>query len=133
MPFAFTTQPSFTTTENDLWLPRSDEGELSLDIFRDQDTLVIRGAVAGVKPEDLRVAIHGDLLTIRGKREMRESVNDDDWFCDECYWGSFSRSVVLPLDVYSERADATLANGLLEIRIPIRAALHQLEIKAVEE
>mgnify|MGYP001572776080 CR=1 FL=1 len=109
-----------------------DEGQLALDIFRDEDTLVIRSAVAGVKQEDLTVAVHGDLLTIRGKREMHESVNDDDWFCDECYWGAFSRSVVLPVDVYTERADAKLTNGLLEIRIPIREALHHLEIRAIE-
>lgn len=130
MPFTFAESPILQDSEP--WFSQSDEGQLSLDIFRDEDTLVIRSAVAGVKPEDLAVAVHGDLLTIRGKREMRESVNDDDWFCDECYWGAFSRSVVLPLDVYSERADAKLTNGLLEIRIPIREALHHLEIKAIE-
>ena len=97
-----------------------DEGQLSLDVFRDGDALVVRSTVSGVKPEDLDISIHGDLLTIRGKRESGNDVSDEEWFYRECYWGAFSRSIVLPYEVASDLAEANLKNGVLEIRIPIR-------------
>ena len=104
---------------NDL-LGSVDEGQLSLDVFRDGDVLCIRSTVSGVKPEDLDISLHGDLLTIRGKRESDNDVADDQWFYRECYWGAFSRSIVLPYEVASDLAEANLNNGVLEIRIPIR-------------
>ena len=97
-----------------------DEGQLSLDVFRDGDALVVRSTVSGVNPEDLDISIHGDLLTIRGKRESGNDVSDEEWFYRECYWGAFSRSIVLPYEVASDLAEANLKNGVLEIRIPIR-------------
>lgn len=98
----------------------SDEGQLSLDVFRDGEALVIRSTVAGTLPKDIDVSIHGDLLTIRGKRESSTEVDEDRWFYRECYWGGFSRSIVLPFEVASDLATASLKNGILEIRIPIR-------------
>jgi HSP20 family protein len=110
----------------------ADEGQLSVDIFRDGNYLVVRSTVAGVEPEDLDIAIHGDLLTVRGARAMREEVNEDDWFYRECYWGIFSRSLVLPFDVIPERAEAKLKNGILEIRLPIRTQNFALKISEFE-
>ncbi len=102
------------------WMSPSNEGQLSIDVFRDKDSLVVRSTVAGVKPEDVDISIHGDLLTIRGKRHMGDEVRDENWYYRECYWGAFSRSVVLPYDVASDLAKASLKNGILEVRIPIR-------------
>lgn len=106
-----------------------DEGQLSLDVFRDDDHLVIRSTVAGAKPEDLDISIHGDLLTIRGKREHESRVSEENWYYRECYWGAFSRSVVLPFDVASDLSKASLKNGVLEIRIPIREHGKKLKVK----
>jgi HSP20 family protein len=106
-----------------------EEGQLSVDIFRDGDMLVIRSLVAGVAPDDLDVSISSDLLTIRGKREHGKQVTAEDWFYRECYWGSFSRSIVLPCHVASDSAEAQLKNGLLEIRIPIRSDGRQVKVK----
>lgn len=104
------------------WNSPLDEGQLSVDVFRHGKDLVIRSTVAGARPEDLDISFHGDLLTIRGKRELEHHISEDDWFYRECYWGSFSRSVVLPYDVTPDHAEATLKNGVLEIRIPIKNA-----------
>lgn len=106
-----------------------DEGQLSLDVFRDGTDLVIRSTVAGVTPKDIDVSIHGDLLTIRGKRESSNDVSDDQWFYRECYWGAFSRSIVLPFDVASDRTSASLKNGVLEIRVPIVEHGKKLTVK----
>ena len=106
-----------------------DEGQLSLDVFREGADLVIRSTVAGVLPKDLDVSVHGDLLTIRGKRDSNREVAEDQWFYRECYWGAFSRSVVLPFDVASDQATASLKNGVLEIRVPIREHGKKLPIQ----
>jgi HSP20 family protein len=107
----------------------SNEGQLAVDVFREGKTLVIRSTLAGVDQNALDISIHGDLLTIRGNRLTQDNINEDDWFYRECYWGSFSRTIVLPLDVYPEYTDAQLHLGVLTIRLPIRAELHRLEIK----
>ncbi len=111
------------------WKQTQNEGQLALDVFRRGDALVIRSTMAGVKPEDVDIAVNGDLLTIRGVREHEETMNEDDWFHRECYWGSFSRSLILPIDVYAEKADATLRNGILEVRIPIRGAERHISVR----
>lgn len=114
------------------WFPSQDEGQLSVDIFREGETLVIHSPVAGVAIEDIDIAIHGDLLTIRGTRTQRHTTNEDDWFCRECYWGAFSRSIVLPLDVQADHAEATMKNGVLEIRIPLRHIGHRIQVRHQE-
>jgi len=108
--------------EEQTWLSHAqmDEGQLSVDVFRQDGTLVIRAMIAGVLPEHVELNLHGDLLTIRGKRSDTTELHEDEWFYRECYWGSFSRSLILPVDVYPERAQASFQNGVLEIRIPIR-------------
>ena len=113
----------------DHWNLPEAEGQLSLDVFRRDSELVIRSTLAGVKPEDVDVAVNGDLLTIRGTRHQQEEVHEDDWFHRECYWGTFSRSLVLPVDVYAEQADASLRDGILEIRIPLRGLEKQIKVR----
>ncbi len=124
-PFFFSPQDP----RNETWVPLADEGQLAVDVFRDQDALVIRAPLAGVLLEDIDLAIHGDLLTIRGKRESQTERNEDDWYYKECYWGAFSRSLVLPLDVYAEKAEASLKNGILEVRIPVRDTQYRIPIR----
>lgn len=104
------------------WSTPLEEGQLSLDVFKEGNNLVIRSTVAGAKPEDLDIGIHGDLLTVRGKRVSDKSVNEEDWYYRECYWGAFSRSIVLPYEVNAEKAEASMKNGVLEVKIPIREA-----------
>lgn len=106
-----------------------DEGQLSLDVYRDGKDLVIRSTVAGVTTKDLDISIHGDLLTIRGKRETSQDVTEEEWYYRECYWGAFSRSIVLPFDVAGDLAKASLKNGVLEVRVPIREHGKKLSVQ----
>ena len=94
------------------------EGQLTIDVYQTDEAIVIKSTIAGVKPEDLDVAINNDMVTIRGERKNEEVVNAENYYYQECYWGSFSRSVVLPVDVIAEKADASLKNGILTIRLP---------------
>lgn len=120
-------------TNDEAWSQPPDEGQLSVDIFRDDTHLVVRSLVAGVAPENLDIALHDDLLTIRGERKQTRSINEDDWFYKECYWGGFSRSIILPTDVQTEHAEATLKNGLLEIRMPIRVGDHRITVRTMPD
>lgn len=95
-----------------------EEGELSVDVFQNQNEIVIKTMVAGVKPEDLDVAISRDMVTIKGKRESERTVADDDYFHRELYWGSFSRTIVLPQEIDVDAAEAIEKHGLLIIKLP---------------
>jgi HSP20 family protein len=94
------------------------EGQLTIDVYQTDDSIVIKSTIAGVKPEDLDVSINNDMVTIKGERKTEEKVSAENYYYQECYWGSFSRSVVLPVDIISEKAEAALKNGILTIRLP---------------
>jgi HSP20 family protein len=94
------------------------EGQLTIDVYQTDTEIVIKSTIAGVKPEDLDVSISNDMITIKGDRKNEEVVEDNSYYYRECYWGSFSRSVVLPMDVLADKIDATLKNGILTIRLP---------------
>ena len=95
-----------------------EEGELSVDVYQNQNEITIKTMVAGVKPEDLDVSISRDMVTIKGKRESERMIADDDYFHKELYWGSFSRTVVLPQEIDVDAAEAIETHGLLIIRLP---------------
>lgn len=126
--FPFSTKSASAPHHNDVWMSSPEEGQLSVDVFRDGKELVIRSTIAGVTPDQLDIAVHDDLLTIRGERKLEQEINEDDWFYRECYWGTFSRSIILPMDVYAEQTQATVKNGLLEIRVPIRQGSEGLRV-----
>jgi len=103
--------------ENQEWLPES-EGQLTIDVYQTPADIVIKSTIAGVSPEDLDITITNDMVTIKGKREKDEEITTDDYYYQECYWGAFSRSVILPVDVEAEKAEASMKNGILTIKLP---------------
>ena len=74
--------------------------------------------LAGVRPEDLDISITRDLVTVKGRREQHSEVQGPDYFFQELYWGSFSRTIVLPQEVEIEEAEATEKHGLLILKLP---------------
>jgi HSP20 family protein len=101
------------------WIANSpEEGELNVDVYQNPNEIVIKTMVAGVKPEDLDVAISRDMVTVKGKRENEKMIADDDYFHKELYWGSFSRTIVLPEEIDVDSAEAVEKHGLLIIRLP---------------
>ncbi|TAL19199.1 Hsp20/alpha crystallin family protein [Patescibacteria group bacterium] len=104
------------------WLAEN-EGALSVDVLEYPEAIVVRAPIAGVRPEDLDLSLHHDMLTIRGKRTEEESADSRRTLHQECHWGPFSRSIILPAPVRSEEATAELKNGILTIRLP-KTVLH---------
>jgi len=94
------------------------EGQLTIDVYQTDSDIVIKSTIAGVKPEDLDVSINNDMITIRGERKNEEQVSEENYYYQECYWGGFSRSVILPVDVIAEKIEASMKNGILTIRLP---------------
>ena len=95
-----------------------EEGQLTVDVYQTPSEIVIKTMVAGVKPEDLDVGITRDSITIRGRREEERTVADDDYYHRELYWGSFSRTVVLPEEIDVDEAEAVEKYGMLILRLP---------------
>lgn len=94
------------------------EGKLLADVYQNKDEIVVQTTVAGVAPEDVEVNVTSESITIRGKRERTEKIEEDDFLYQECFWGSFSRSIILPEEVDPEKSVVTLKNGVLTIRMP---------------
>jgi HSP20 family protein len=94
------------------------EGQLTIDVYQTDNDIVIKSTIAGVKPEDLDVSINNDMVTIRGDRKNEEKVEGENYYYQECYWGTFSRSVILPVEVLADKAEASMKNGILTIRLP---------------
>lgn len=95
-----------------------EEGELTVDIYDDGSHIVIQSTVAGVKPEDIDISLQEETLTVRGSRKRMHEVKDASFYYRELYWGSFSRSIILPEEVDFQKAEASIKNGLLTVRLP---------------
>ena len=119
--------------KTDNWVNNTpEEGELSVDVYQNPNEIVIKTMVAGVKPEDLDVSISRDMVTVKGKRENERIVADDDYFHKELYWGSFSRTVVLPQEIDVDAAEAVEKHGLLSLNCPNWTKIAPLASKSGE-
>jgi HSP20 family protein len=114
--------------QNEEWL--SDfEGQLNIDMYQTKDNVLIKSTIAGVRPEDIDITVANDMVTIKGSRRKEETVTQDDYFYQECYWGSFSRSVIIPVDIDSENIEADLKDGILTVVIPKAAKAKTKKVK----
>lgn len=98
--------------------PEQIEGELPIDMYQTGDAIIIRALVAGVNPGDLDIAITRDMVTLKGSREEIQEAPDENYFHRELFWGSFSRTILLPDEVLIDEAEAREKHGLLEIILP---------------
>jgi len=112
------------------WLDESiEEGQLTVDIWQTPDEIVIQSTIAGVKPEDLDITITNEMVTIRGRRIKEEEISESDYFYQECYWGNFARSIILPQEIDADSSTAVLKNGVLTIKLPKLKKEKQKKIK----
>ncbi len=95
------------------------EGSLTIDVYQTANDIVVESAIAGVRPEDIDIEVSTDSVTIRGERRREREVSDEDYYYQECYWGRFSRSVILPQEVDPESATVSFKNnGILTVKLP---------------
>lgn len=106
-----------TRLEDEGWLEEY-EGQLAIDAYQTNEYVIVKAPIAGVKPQDLEISITDEVVTVKGQRHQEVTNTEADYFCQECYWGSFSRSYVLPIPVDADKAQANLKDGILTITIP---------------
>ena len=92
--------------------------EMPIDMFQTDEDVVIKASVPGLKPEEVDVAITGDTLTIKGEAKTEEEVKKENYFRKERSYGAFSRSILLPSSLQTDKAEATFDNGVLTLTIP---------------
>lgn len=106
-----------------------EEGQLTIDVYQTDSDIVIKSTIAGVKPEDIDISITDNMVTIKGKRIKDEKVSTENYYYQELYWGSFSRSVILPVDIDTDKAKASMKEGILTLRLPKTEKLKTKTIK----
>ena len=104
-------------------------GELAVDVFQTPDLIVIKAFIAGVQPNTIDVSLTREMVTISGTREEEKEVDEDGYFQRELYWGSFSRTILLPEEVDVDLAEATEKHGVLMIRLPKINKKRQTKLK----
>ena len=120
--------PAAKPKENEEWMADF-EGQLNIDMYQTKDNVIIKSTIAGVRPEDIDITVANDMVTVKGSRRKEESVTQDDYFYQECYWGGFSRSVIIPVDIDSEHIEADLKDGILTLIIPKAAKAKTKKVK----
>lgn len=94
------------------------DGQLSVDIYQTEDRMVIICPIAGVEKSEIKVAIQDDVLTIRGERKKSPALGELSPLVKELFWGTFSRSIVLPDHIDRKNIKAKVTDALLTISIP---------------
>jgi HSP20 family protein len=120
---------------DDEWLSDEEnfDGQLAVDVIETENEIVITSTVAGVAAQDLDLHMNGDMITIKGLRRNRfEHLSDDDYIIRECFWGGFSRSIILPADIQQDGIRASLENGVLTITLPKSKRSRNAKIDVVE-
>lgn len=112
---------------------KKEEGQLAVDVFQTSEEIVVVAPVAGVKPSDLAINITDEVLTIKGARNFQFKAASNDYFTQECFWGSFSRSIILPESVDASNVSASFKNGILTVRIPKVERIRTRMVKIKEE
>lgn len=120
-------------TNHEDWMAEESDGQLSVDVYQDDHSIYVLAPIAGVKAGDVDISITEEVVTIRGQRSPGHEMPGEKHFTQECYWGPFSRSYVLPIAVNTEDAKATLKDGLLKIEIPKDAKVKTKTIKISEK
>ena len=112
------------------WITEPD-GQLSLDVYQMENEIVIKSAIAGAAAQDLEISLVNDMLTIKGVRNKDVEVDPKDYYYQECYWGPFSRSIILPANIDASQIKASIKNGILTVVLPKteRIKTEKIEIK----
>ena len=117
---------------NGTWLDKDYSGQLAVDVFETPEAFIIRAAIAGVTADDIDITVNNDMVTVKGMRQVSEEAAGR-YLYQECYWGGFSRTIILPAPVLSDEVKASLKNGILRVVLPKAAEQAAGVIRVVDE
>jgi HSP20 family protein len=89
-----------------------------VDVFETGDEIVVKASLPGVKPEDIDVSVHGDVLTIKGESKSETEDEAQNWYRRERRYGAAVRQLTLPSEVSADKAQATFEDGVLRLTLP---------------
>ena len=124
------------TDINNVWPGIIDQvGELAVDVIELADKYRVISTVAGVNVSSLEISMTNDMLTIRGSRVKREIDNTNivNYLHQECFWGKFSRSIILPKDIVIKKIKASMEEGVLTVELPFDKVKKETIIKIKEK
>lgn len=104
--------------EKTAWSDADYSGQLAVDVYQNEKDIIVRAAIAGVRAEDIDITVNNDMVTIKGVRQLDREVPAQDYLYQECYWGGFSRTIILPSEVDAHRVAAKIKNGILQVSLP---------------
>jgi len=90
----------------------------AIEVFEKEDKFVVKAELPGMKEEDIDISVLGDTLTIKGERKAESEVKEEDYYCCERSYGSFSRSIAVPSNVDAKKIEASYEDGVLEVSLP---------------
>ena len=102
---------------------------LPLDVSENENEFVVKASLPGVKPDDLQITVHGETLTIQAESKFEEEKKEERWHIRERRAGSFHRSIVLPVPVESDKAQASFEHGVLTLTLPKSEKARPKQIK----
>ena len=111
------------------WPDRLERVELPIDMYQTANDVVVKASLPGIKPEEVDITISGDTLTIKGEHKEEQKVKQEDYLRKERYYGAFSRSLILPVQVKSDKAEAVFENGILTLTLPKAEEVKPKQIK----
>ena len=100
-----------------------------MDVYQTADAIVVKALIAGVQPNSVDISLTRETLTVSGQRQDEKEVEEDNYYQKELYWGSFSRTILLPEEVDVDMAEASEKHGILMIRLPKINKARQTKLK----
>ena len=117
------------TPKQEAWQQEEPTGELAVDVYQTPDAIVIKAFIAGVQPNSVDISLTREMVTISGQRSDEKEVDEEHYFQRELYWGSFSRTILLPEEVDVDLAEASERHGILMIRLPKINKKREMKLK----
>lgn len=112
-----------------VWAPNGIALSVPVDIWEGKDAYHLRADVPGMKPEDIEINVTHDTVTISGELKSESEVKDEGWLRQERRIGKFARSFTLPVEIDSNKVDATFEHGVLHLTLPKSEAVRPKQIK----
>ncbi|MDD2257949.1 Hsp20/alpha crystallin family protein [Candidatus Falkowbacteria bacterium] len=116
-PSQATIQENSRPAINDWSNDQSHDYQLAIDVYQTPSQIIIRAIVPGAEPEDLKISLHNDLLTIKYQKDDDQDIPEEDYFYRECFFGHCHRSLILPAEVDNREISANVENGILTITL----------------
>jgi len=108
------------------------DGQLAVDVYETESDFVVLAAIAGISSKDVEIQIDKDMLVIKGHRQNPENNGNKNYFYQECYWGSFSRKIILPEDIDISLSQAEFNKGVLMVKFPKNSIKNKKDISIKE-